>query len=143
MVDDPKRWRSPFTQVETRRLWAARHTAMALVAAWYHSLDGGHAVFSANDSAPNLDYLRAMEAAGGTLADGGVGVPVTKNPRQEVQHAHLHAFYAERDQTENQRLHAAQRATAEQRASFETFAARHGLNAHSLDMVPPARFSLD
>jgi len=33
-----------------------------------------------------------------------------------------------------ERLHAAQRATAEQRASFETFAAQHGLNARSLDV---------
>jgi hypothetical protein len=41
------------------------------------------------------------------------------------------------------RLHAAGRATAEQRASFETFAARHGLNARSLNAglapgTPPA-----
>ena len=35
------------------------------------------------------------------LADGGTEVAVTKNPRQEVQHAHLHAFYAERSTTEN------------------------------------------
>jgi hypothetical protein len=74
---------------------------MTLVAAWYRSMDGGHVVFGANDSAVNLDYLRDVEAAGGTLADGGTGVAVTKNPRQEVQHAHLHAFYAERDETEN------------------------------------------
>jgi hypothetical protein len=168
-------------------------------------------------------------------------VAITRNPRQEVQHAHLHTFYAERDETENhessalagypvigagyrafsaalgsdavkvepdstrlaadvraaaqpwggsycsyqlgvdgpfwvmpalgpsmdefnrrlaradglkaepdpdlggainlvrpsladtERLHAAQRATAEQRASFGTFAARHGLNTRSLD----------
>jgi hypothetical protein len=214
---------------------------MALVAAWYRSMDGGHVVFCANDSAPNLDYLRDVEAAGGTLAGGGTDVAVTKNPRQEVQHAHLHAFYTERDETENhessalegypvigagyrafsaalgsdavkvepdtarlaadvsaaarpwggsycsyqlgvdgpfwvmpalgpsmdefnrrlaradglkaepdpdlggainlvrpslagtERLHAAQRATAEQRASFGTFAARHGLNPRSLD----------
>ena len=33
-----------------------------------------------------------------------------------------------------ERLHAAQRATAEQRASFETSAAHHGLNAGSLDV---------
>ncbi|HEV2256704.1 MAG TPA: hypothetical protein VGS06_26500 [Streptosporangiaceae bacterium] len=219
---------------------AACRTAMTLVAAWYRSTDGGHVVFGANDSAPNLDYLRDMEAADGTLAGGGTDVAVAKNPRQEVQHAHLHAFYAERDETENhessalegypvmaaghrafsaalgseavkvdpdstrlaagvnvaaqpwggsycsyqlgvdgpfwvmpalgpsmdefnrrlaradglkaepdpklggainlvrpsladaQRLHAAQRATAQQRASFETFAARHGLNARSL-----------
>jgi hypothetical protein len=32
-----------------------------------------------------------------------------------------------------ERLHAAQRATAGQRASFETFTAQHGLNARSLD----------
>ena len=214
---------------------------MTLVAAWYRSMDGGHVVFCANDSAPNLDYLRDVEFAGGTPADGGTDVAVTKNPRQEVQHAHLHAFYAERGRTENhessavagypviaegqrafsaglgsdavrvdrdstrlaagisaaaqpwggsycsyqlgvdgpfwvmpalgpsmdefnrrlaradglkaepdpnlggainlirpsladaERLHAAQRATAEQRASFETFTAQHGLNARSLD----------
>jgi hypothetical protein len=74
---------------------------MTLVAAWYRSMDGGYVVFGANDSAPNLDYLRDREAPDGTLADGGTDVAVTKNPRQEVQHAHLHAFYAERDETEN------------------------------------------
>ena len=219
---------------------AARQTAMTLVAAWYRSLDGGHVVFCANDSAPNLDYLRDVQAAGETLAASGPDVAITRNPRQEVQHAHLHAFYAEHDRTENHessalhghpvvaeghgafsdalgsdavqaerdstslaagvraaaqpwggnycsyqlgadgplwvmpalgpaqdevnrrlaradglqagpdpklggainlvrpsladtgRLHAAQRATADQRASFETFAAQHGLNARSL-----------
>ena len=223
---------------------AACQTAMALVAAWYRSLDGGHVVFCANDSAPNLDYLRDVEAAGGTLRGSGTGVAVTKNPRQDVQHAHLHAFYAERGGTENhessaveghrviaeghrafsaglgsdavqverdgtrlaagvrvaaqpwggsycsyqlgvdgpfwvmpalgpsqdevnrrlaradglmaepdpklggainlvrpsladaERLHAAQRATAEQRASFETFVAQHGPNAWSLAVGP-------
>ena len=80
---------------------AACYTAMTLVAAWYRSMDGGHVVFCANDSAPNLDYLRDMEAADGTLLDGGTDVAITKNPRQDVQHAHLHAFYAERDRTEN------------------------------------------
>jgi hypothetical protein len=80
---------------------AACHTAMTLVAAWYRSMDGGHVVFCANDSPPNLDYLRDMEFAGGTLADGGADVAVTKNPRQDVQHAHLHAFYTERNGTEN------------------------------------------
>ena len=73
---------------------------MALVAAWYRSLDSGHVVFCANDSAPNLDYLRDVEAADGTLASG-TDVPVTRNPRQDVQHAHLHAFYAEHGGTEN------------------------------------------
>jgi len=219
----------------------ACHTAMTVVAAWYRSMDGGHVVFCANDSAPNLDYLHDTEAADGNLADGGTDVAVTKNPRQDVQHAHLHAFYAERGGTENhessalegypvigagyrafsaalgsdavkvepdstrlaadvsaaaqpwggsycsyqlgvdgpfwvmpalgpsmdefnqrlaradglkaepdpdlggainlvrpsladtERLHAAQRATADQRASFETFAVQHGLNTRSLE----------
>jgi len=80
---------------------AARHTAMILVAGWYRSLGGGHVVFCANDSAPNLDYVRDVEAAGGTLAGGGTDVAITRNPRQDVQHAHLHAFYAEHGRTEN------------------------------------------
>jgi hypothetical protein len=229
----------------------ACHTAMTLVAAWYQSLDAGHVVFCANDSAPNRDYLRDRAVAVGILADTGPEVAVTRNPRQEVQHAHLHAFYAEHGETENHessalnghpvmagghrafsavlgsdsvrvegnstrlaadvraaaqpwggsycsyqpgmnasfwvmpalgpsqdefnrrlaradgldaepdpnlggainlvrpgladagRLHAAQRATAEQRASFETFVAQRGLNAHSLAVglapgTPPA-----
>jgi hypothetical protein len=72
-----------------------------VVAAWYRSLDGGHVVFCANDSAPNLDYQRDVEAASGTLAGRGPGAAITRNPRQDVQHAHLHAFYAEHDRTEN------------------------------------------
>jgi len=96
----PRRHRDGWSSATAPEL-AACQTAMTLVAAWYRSLDGGHAVFSANDSAPNLDYLRDTEAAAGTPAGGGTGVAVTKNPRQEVQHAHLHAFYAERDATEN------------------------------------------
>ena len=223
---------------------AACHKAMTVVARWYRSLDGGHVVFCANDSPPNLDYLRDVEVAGGTLAGSGTDVPVTKNPRQDVQHAHLHAFYAEQGRTENhessatkgypviaeghrafsgglgsdavkvesdgtrlaagvrvaaqpwggsycsyqlgvdgpfwvmpalgpsqdevnrrlaradgletepdpklggainlvrpsladaERLHAAQRATAEQRGSFETFLAQHGLHARSLPVDP-------
>jgi hypothetical protein len=80
---------------------AARQTAMTLVAAWYRSLDDGHVVFCANDSAPNLDYLPDTEAASGILAGRGTDMAITRNPRQDVQHAHLHAFYAERDGTEN------------------------------------------
>jgi hypothetical protein len=237
----PRRHRDGWSSATADELAACR-TAMTLVAAWYRGTDGGHVVFAANDSAPNLDYLRDMEVARGTLADGGTDVAVTKNPRQEVQHAHLHAFYAERDGTENhessavegypvigagqrafsaalerdavrvepdstrlavdisvaaklwggsycsyqlgvegpfwvmpalgpsmdefnrrlaradglkaepdpklgeainlvrpsladaERLHAAQRATSEQRASFETFAAQHGLSPRSLDV---------
>jgi hypothetical protein len=83
---------------------AARHTAMTLIAAWYRDLDGGHVVFGANDSGPNLDYQRDAEAAGQTSAGPGetsAGGPVTRNPRQEVQHAHLHGFYLEDAATVN------------------------------------------
>ena len=96
----PRRHRDGWSSATAAEL-AACHTAMALVAAWYRSLDGGHVVFCANDSAPNLDYLRDAEAACGTLAGSGTDVAVTKNPRQDVQHAHLHAFYAERHRTQN------------------------------------------
>ena len=78
---------------------AACQTAMTLVAAWYRSLDGGHVVFCANDSAPNLDYLRDAEAASGILPGSGPEGATTRNPRQDVQHAHLHAFYAEHGRT--------------------------------------------
>jgi hypothetical protein len=50
---------------------------MRLIAAWYRSLDGGHVVFCANDSPPNLDYLRDVEAASGTLAGSGTDAAVT------------------------------------------------------------------
>jgi hypothetical protein len=80
---------------------AARQTAMALVAGWYRSLDDGYVVFCANDSPPNQDYLRDMEAASGSPAGSGPDATVTRNPRQDVQHAHLHAFYAEDGRTEN------------------------------------------
>ena len=96
----PRRHRDGWSSASASEL-AARQTAMALVAAWYRSLDGGHVVFCANDSPPNLDYLRDVEAEAGTLAGRGADVAVTKNPRQDVQHAHLHAFYAERGRTEN------------------------------------------
>ena len=82
---------------------------MTLVAAWYRGMDGGHVVFGANDSAPSLGYLRDVAAAGGTLADGGTGGAVTKNPRHEVQHAHVHAFYAGPGGTENHGLSAVER----------------------------------
>jgi len=96
----PRRHRDGWSSATAQEL-AARHTAMTLVAAWYRSLDGGHAVFAANDSPPNLDYLRDAEAAGATPAVGDADVPVTRNPRQDVQRAHLHAFYAEDEATEN------------------------------------------
>jgi hypothetical protein len=80
---------------------AACGTAMTLVAAWYGGMDCGHVVFCANDSPPNLDYLRDAEIAGGTLASSDPDPAITKNPRQDVQHAHLHAFYAEHGRTQN------------------------------------------
>ena len=96
----PRRHRDGWSSATAAEL-AARQTAMTLVAAWYRSLDGGHVVFCANDSAPNLDYLRDAEAASGILPGRGPDTAITKNPRQDVQHAHLHAFYAEHDRTEN------------------------------------------
>ena len=96
----PRRHRDGWSSATDSEL-AARQTAMTLVAAWYRSLDGGHVVFCANDSAPNLDYLRDTEAASGTLTGRGPDVAITRNPRQDVQHAHLHAFYAEHGRTEN------------------------------------------
>jgi hypothetical protein len=96
----PRRHLDGWSSATAREL-AARHTAMALVAAWYRSLDGGHVVFCANDSPPNLDYLRDLEGASRNPAGSGADAAVTRNPRQEVQHAHLHAFYAEQGETEN------------------------------------------
>ena len=57
---------------------------MTLVAGWYRSLDGGHVVFCANDSAPNLDYLRDVEAASRTRVGSGTDAAITRNPRQDV-----------------------------------------------------------
>jgi hypothetical protein len=96
----PRRHRDGWSSATPAEL-AARHTAMTLVAAWYGSLDGGHVVFAANDSAPNLDYLRDAEPLNETLAGRGTDSAVTRNPRQDVQHAHLHAFYMENARTEN------------------------------------------
>ena len=96
----PRSHRDGWSSATAQEL-TARHTAMTLVATWYRSLDGGHAVFAANDSAPNLDYLRDAEAANGTRADSGTEGTITRNPRQDVQRAHLHAFYAEHGETEN------------------------------------------
>jgi hypothetical protein len=96
----PRRHRDGWSSATACEL-AARQTAMTLVAAWYRSLDGGHAVFCANDSTPNLDYARDAAAASGIPAASGSDAAITKNPRQDVQHAHLHAFYAEHDTTEN------------------------------------------
>jgi hypothetical protein len=96
----PRRHRDGWSSATASEL-AARQTAMTLVAAWYRNLDGGHVVFCANDSAPNLGYLRDGQAASGTQAGRGADTAVTRNPRQDVQHAHLHAFYAEHHRTEN------------------------------------------
>ena len=102
----PRRHRDGWSSATASEL-AACQTAMTVVAAWYRSMDGGDVVFCANDSALNLDYLRDVEAAAGTPAGRGTDAAVTKNPRQDVQHAHLHAFYAERGETENHESSAA------------------------------------
>jgi hypothetical protein len=94
----PRRHRDGWSSATQAELAACR-AAMTLVAAWYHSLDGGQAVFAANDSPPNLDYLRDLE--GRSTGDREPDAATTRNPRQEVQHAHLHAFYAERGETQN------------------------------------------
>jgi hypothetical protein len=96
----PRRHRDGWSSATAGEL-AACQTAMTLVADWYRGLDGGHVVLCANDSGPNLDYLRDTEAASGTLAGRAPGAAITRNPRQDVQHAHLHAFYAEGGRTEN------------------------------------------
>jgi hypothetical protein len=84
----PRTHRDGWSSATAREL-AACQAAMTLLAGWYRSLDGGHVVFGANDSAPNLAY------------QGESGTVTTKNPRQEAQHAHLHAFYLEERVTEN------------------------------------------
>jgi hypothetical protein len=96
----PRRHRDGWSSATAQELAACR-TAMTLVAGWYRSMDGGYVVFCANDSPPNPDYLRDAEVAGGSPAGRGTDLAATKNPRQEVQHAHLHAFYAEHGGTEN------------------------------------------
>ena len=96
----PRSHRDGWSSASAEEL-AACHTAMTLVAAWYRSLDDGHVVFCANDSAPNLDYLCDVDAASEIPAGGGTDAAISRNPRQEVQHAHLHAFYAEDGRSEN------------------------------------------
>jgi hypothetical protein len=96
----PRRHRDGWSSATPAEL-TARQAAMTLVAAWYRSLDGGQVVFCANDSPPNVDYQRDAEGAGPSLAARQADAATTRNPRQEVQHAHLHAFYAEAGETEN------------------------------------------
>ena len=61
----PRRHRDGWSSATASEL-AACQTAMTLVAGWYRSLDGGHVVFCANDSAPNLDYLRDVKPRAGS-----------------------------------------------------------------------------
>ena len=95
----PRAHRDGWSSATAQEL-AARATAMTLIAQWYRDLDGGQVVFGANDSAANLAYLRDVEVARGTAAADPDAV-ITKNPRQEAQHAHLHAFYVEDGPVEN------------------------------------------
>jgi hypothetical protein len=96
----PRNHRDGWSSATVQEL-TARYAAMILIAEWYRSLDDGHAVFGANDSGPNRAYLRDLEVASGAVAASGADVVITKNPRQEAQHAHLHAFYVEDGGTEN------------------------------------------
>ena len=96
----PRRHRDGWSSATPAELTACQ-AAMTLVAAWYRSLDGGQVVFCANDSPPNVDYQRDAEGAAPSLAGRQADAATTRNPRQEVQHAHLHAFYAEGGETEN------------------------------------------
>jgi hypothetical protein len=96
----PRSHRDGWSSATAEELEACR-TAMTLLAAWYRSLGGGQVAFAANDSPPNLDYLRDAEAASGNTVGDGADPAITRNPRQDVQHAHLHAFYAEDGETEN------------------------------------------
>jgi hypothetical protein len=61
-----------------------------------------------------------MDAASAALAGRGTEAAITRNPRQDVQHAHLHAFYAEHGRTENHESPALQGrpAVAEGRGAF-------------------------
>ena len=93
----PRRHRDGWSSATPAEL-AACQAAMTLVAAWYRSLDGGQVAFAANDSPPNLDYVRDLEGPDGSPEPDAA---TTRNPRQEVQHAHLHAFYLEPGETEN------------------------------------------
>ena len=139
----PRRHRDGWSSATAPEL-AACHTAMTLVTAWYRSLDGGHVVFCANDSAPNLDYLRDAEAARGTPAGRGTDVPVTRNPRQDVQHAHLHAFYAERDRTENHESSAAEGhpVIAEGHRAFRAALGSDAVQVERDSTRPPPAFAL-
>ena len=96
----PRRHRDGWSSATPAEL-AACHAGMALIAAWYRSLDGGHVVFCANDSPPNVDYERDVAGAGRNQAGREADAATSRNPRQEVQHAHLHAFYTEGGETEN------------------------------------------
>jgi hypothetical protein len=104
----PRTHRDGWSSATAQEL-AARSTAMTLTADWYRSLDGGHVLFGANDSGLNLAYLRDLEVSGAPGAAGGADAVSTKNPRQEAQHAHLHAFYLEDGPTENHESSALQR----------------------------------
>jgi hypothetical protein len=76
----PRRHRDGWSSATASEL-AACQSAMTVAAAWYRSLDGGHVVFCANDSAPNLDYIRDEEAASGIPVASGPGAASTRNPR--------------------------------------------------------------
>src|SRR6201996_3550690 len=116
---------------------AARSAAMTLIADWYRSLDGGHVVFGANDSALNLAYRRDVAVAGGTATASGADVVIIKNPRQEAQHAHLHAFYLEDAPTENHESSAVQGSPV-MAEGYRVFSPELGSDAIRVDQDGPA-----
>ena len=75
----PRRHRDGWSSATPAEL-AACQAAMTLVAAWYRSLDGGHVVFCANDSPPNVDYQRDVEGAGRSPAGREADAATTRNP---------------------------------------------------------------
>jgi hypothetical protein len=146
MVDHPERWSSPFTQVGMRRLWTYNDgdltvkgyrlpSGTARAGSWVlvdQATGNVHGVVPPGEfsrrfrpvdlfaDVPSLaTYLGTVTTSDGTAHGGGADVAVNL-VRPTLADA--------------ERLHAAQRATAEQRASFETFTAQHGLNARSLDV---------
>jgi hypothetical protein len=93
VADHPERWRSPFTQVEMRKMWTYSDGALTTKGYWWP-----------NGSARVGNWVLVDPATGnvtGVVAAGEFDTAITRNPRQEVQHAHLHAFYAEHGETEN------------------------------------------
>ena len=132
----PRAHRDGWSSASAQELTAG-HTAMTLIADWYRSLDGGHVVFGANDSAANAAYRHDVEVAGGAIAAAGADAVIIKNPRQEAQHAHLHAFYLEDAPTENHESSAVQGSPV-MAEGYRVFSPELGSDAIRVDQAGPA-----